>query len=282
MNNLIKLNNGVEIPVVGLGVFRAVSGKETSDAVYWAIKAGYRHIDTAAAYGNEESVADGIARSGVDRKDIFITTKLWCSDIDNGTQIKAFETSLKKLGTDYVDLYLLHWPVEKQKNIDSWKALESLYKDGKIRAIGVSNYTERHLDELLEVATVCPAVNQVELHPDFSQQPLYDFCMEKGIYLEAWSPLGGQGSNLMQNETLVKLANKYGKTPAQIIIRWNIQRNVIVIPKSVHEDRIKSNFDVFDFALSDEDMEVIKNMNEDKRYAAHPDNFNYKRPPRKD
>ncbi len=277
MQSMIKLNNGVEIPGVGLGVFRAVDGDETRNAVKWAIEAGYRHIDTATCYRNEKSVGDGIRESGIDRKDIFITTKMWCSEIDDGKFEEAIEFSLKELGTDYIDLYLLHWPRSVEKNIAAYKVMEKYYRAGTLRAIGVSNYKEHHLEELMAETEIVPAVNQVELHPDFDQHELKAFCDARGIKLEAWSPLGGQGSDLMQNKVLVSLAEKHGRTPAQIIIRWNIQRGVIVIPKSVHKERIVSNFNVFDFELSKEDMELIGTLEAGRRYRADPDHFEYTR-----
>lgn len=277
MQSMIKLNNGVEIPRVGLGVFRAVDGDETRNAVKWAIEAGYRHIDTATCYRNEKSVGDGIRESGIDRKDIFITTKMWCSEIDDGKFEEAIEFSLKELGTDYIDLYLLHWPRSVEKNIAAYKVMEKYYRAGTLRAIGVSNYKEHHLEELMAETEIVPAVNQVELHPDFDQHELKAFCDARGIKLEAWSPLGGQGSDLMQNKVLVSLAEKHGRTPAQIIIRWNIQRGVIVIPKYVHKERIVSNFNVFDFELSKEDMELIGTLEAGRRYRADPDHFEYTR-----
>ena len=273
MDNYIKLNNGVKIPRVGLGVFRAENGPEASDAVKWALEAGYRHIDTAAVYGNEESVADGIKRSGVDRKDIFITTKLWCTDIDRGSEMQALEKSLKKLETDYVDLYLIHWPVEKSKNIASWHAMERMLAEGKVRAIGVSNFIEKQLDELLAEADVVPAVNQIEIHPDYVEKSLTKYCASKNICVESYSPLGGHGSGLMSNETIKALAEKYGRTPAQIIIRWHMQRDIIVIPKSVHKDRIISNFDVFDFELASEDVDKITALDAGNRSGGDPETF---------
>ena len=264
------LNNGVQIPIFGLGVFR--SAAETKDAVKWALEAGYRHIDTAKIYGNEADVAKGIKESGVHRKDIFITTKLWNEDMRQGKQREAFEKSLQLLETDYIDLYLIHWPVKGVYN-QAWRIMEEYYKQGKIRAIGVSNFNQHHLEDLLSISQVIPAVNQIECHPHFTQKPLFDYCSEKGIALEAWSPLGG--GKLLSDAAIKVLADKYGKTAAQIIIRWHIQRDTIVIPKSVHQDRIISNGEVFDFNISNEDMAAITAMNQNKRVGSNPDTFTF-------
>lgn len=264
------LNNGVKIPIFGLGVFQSAS--ETKDAVRWALEAGYRHIDTAKIYGNEADVAKGIKESGVNRKDIFITTKLWNDDMRQGKQREAFERSLELLETDYVDLYLIHWPAKGVYN-ESWKIMEEYYKRGKIRAIGVSNFHKHHLEDLLSIAEVVPAVNQIECHPHLTQKPLLDYCNEKGIAFEAWSPLGG--GQLLSDPAIKEVADKYGKTVAQLIIRWHIQRDTIVIPKSVHKERIISNGDIFDFNISDQDMAAITGMNKDRRVGANPDTFTF-------
>jgi methylglyoxal/glyoxal reductase len=264
------LNNGVKIPIFGLGVFQ--SAGETKDAVKWALEAGYRHIDTAKIYRNEADVAQGIKESGVDRKDIFITTKLWNNDMRYGKQREAIEKSLQLLETDYIDLYLIHWPVKDVYN-ESWKIMEEYYKQGKIRAIGVSNFHQHHLEDLLSIAEVVPAVNQVECHPHLTQQPLFDYCKARGIAFEAWSPLGG--GQLLSDPAIGALADKYGKTAAQLIIRWHIQRDTIVIPKSVHKDRIISNSQVFDFSISEEDMAAITAMNQDRRVGSDPETFTF-------
>ncbi len=269
-----KLNNGVEIPRIGLGVFRAKDGNETSNAVKWALEAGYRHIDTAAIYGNEESVGKGMKESGVPRKDIFLTTKLWNDDMRAGKQREAFEKSLKRLGTDYVDLYLIHWPV-KEKYVESWLVMEKLYKEGHICAIGVSNFMPHHLDTLMEEATMVPAVNQVECHPRLTHVALKAKCDKLGIAFESWSPLGGQGGNLLTDAKLSEIGQKYGKTNAQVMLRWHLQSDFIVIPKSVHKDRIAANIDLYDFALTAEDMSAIGAMNTDHHFGAHPDTFNF-------
>ncbi|ATW26831.1 aldo/keto reductase [Candidatus Formimonas warabiya] len=269
-----KLNNGVAIPFFGLGVFQSKAGDETAHAVRWAIEAGYRHIDTAAIYQNEESVRRGIVESGVPREQIFLTTKLWNGDMRKGRQREAFENSLKLLGTDYVDLYLIHWPVPG-KYKKSWKVLEELYHSGRVRAIGVSNFHQHHLDDLLADAKVLPAVNQVECHPRLSQEPLMAYCQKLNIAFEAWSPLGGTGGDLLQDERLKKIGAKYHKTPAQVVLRWDLQRGMITIPKSVHQDRIIANTDIYDFELTPEDMAAINGMNENRRVGADPDNFDF-------
>jgi methylglyoxal/glyoxal reductase len=274
INTMKKLNNGVEIPLLGLGVFRAKNGYETSNAVHWAIESGYRHIDTAAVYGNEESVGKGIIESGVPRDKIFITTKLWNEDMRRGCQKEAFENSLKLLKTDYVDLYLIHWPVAG-KYKESWKIMEELYQARRIRAIGVSNFHKHHLEDLLADAKVIPAVNQVECNPRLSQDSLLKYCSELNIAFEAWSPLGGGGGNLIKDVRLKEIGAKYNKTPAQVIVRWHLQREIIVIPKSVHKDRIAANADVYNFNLTFEEMAVINAMDENKRSGADPDNFHF-------
>lgn len=267
------LNNGVEIPMLGMGVFQTKEGKETEDAVRWALEAGYRHIDTAKAYGNEKNVGEGIRQSGVNRADIFVTTKLWNDDIRQGNTRDAFFQSLNEMGMDYLDMYLIHWPAGGF--VEAWKEMEKLYKEGYIRAIGVSNFQDYHLNTLLESAEIKPAVNQVECHPLMSQAPLREFCRGHEIACEAWSPLGGTGGNLLQNEVLCEIAEKYGKSPAQVVIRWDLQSDIITIPKSIHKNRIESNRDVFDFELSQEDMERIDGLNKNLRVGPSPDNFDF-------
>ena len=260
----IKLNNGVEIPQLGLGVFLSRSGEETANAVKWALEAGYRHIDTAKVYANEESVAAGIKASGVKREDIFITTKISPEDIIAGTTAKSFDESLQKLDTDYVDLMLLHWPMKDEMNIAAWKTLEEYYKAGKARAIGVSNYTNRQMEVLLWEAEITPAVNQIQIDPFNNKEEEYLFDASKGIYLEAWSPLGGTGktADVLGHPVVKEIAEAHGKTPAQVIIRWNIQRHIIVIPKSVHKEYIESNLHVFDFELTAEEMAKLASIND--------------------
>jgi diketogulonate reductase-like aldo/keto reductase len=266
-----KLNNGVLMPQIGLGVWQTKDGAEVISAVTIALRAGYRLIDTAALYDNEEGVGQAIRQSGIDRKDIFVTTKLWNSDQGYDATMEAFSTSLSKLGVDYVDLYLIHWPSPARGlYIETWKAFEELYKQGKVRAIGVSNFESEHLADLINHSSVIPAVNQIELHPQLLQMDNRKFAEEHDIQIESWSPLGGGGSTLLSNEHIAKIGELYKKSPAQVIIRWQIQNGLVVIPKSVHEERIKENFDVFDFSLSEDDMNIINTLGEMKRYGPDP------------
>lgn len=271
----LKLNNGVSIPQLGFGVFRAADGDETENAVRWALEAGCRHIDTAKIYGNEASVGRAMRASGVRREEIFLTTKLWTTDVREGRTRAAFEESLAALGTDYVDLYLIHWPAEGF--IQAWAEMEALYREGRIRAIGVSNFHRQHLEALARAADVRPAVNQIESHPYLTNQPLIDSCIAQGIAVEAWSPLGGslKKADILHDPTILALAQKYGRSAAQITLRWHLQRGVIVIPKSVHRERIASNLAVFDFALCEEDMAAISALNRNLRVGSDPDCFTF-------
>ena len=264
------LNNGVEMPWLGLGVWKAKDGNETV-AVRSAIEAGYRSVDTAAVYGNEEGVGEGIRQAGIDRDQLFITTKVWNADQGYESTLKAFDASMKKLGLDTLDLYLIHWPVQ-DKFVETWKALEKLYRDGYVRAIGVSNFHIHHLEELKKHSEITPVVNQVEYHPLLTQKELHAYCKERSIQLEAWSPLM-QGN--LDHPLLVELGQKYGKSPAQIVIRWDLQNEVVTIPKSITPERIVQNAQVFDFALSAEDVEKISALNENKRFGPDPDNFDF-------
>ncbi|GCE28994.1 oxidoreductase [Dictyobacter alpinus] len=266
-----KLNNGVNMPWLGFGVFQTKEGDEVINAVRDALETGYRSIDTAAAYGNETGVGTAIKQSGVSRNELFITTKLWNANQGYDSTLRAFDESRKKLGIDVVDLYLIHWPV-KGKYKDTWKAMEKLYRDGSIRAIGVSNFQVHHLNDLFESSEVVPAVNQIELHPLLSQTELRTFCQQKGIQVEAWSPLI-QGNHDLP--LLKELADTYHKTPAQIILRWDLQHGIVTIPKSIHTERIRENADVFDFTLSDADMQRLDGLNRNERTGADPDNFNF-------
>ncbi|MED3963752.1 aldo/keto reductase [Niallia taxi] len=272
LQSTVILNNGVEMPKFGLGVFKVQEGQEVIDSVKAAIKAGYISIDTAAVYKNEEGVGQGIKESGVDREKLFITTKVWNADQGYDSTLAAFETSIQKLGLDYIDLYLIHWPVSG-KYKETWKALEKLYKDGKVKAIGVSNFHKHHLEDLLSEAEIVPTVNQIELHPLLSQEELRNFCKEKGIVVEAWSPLA-QGK-LLDNPVLTEIAAKYNKSTAQVILRWDLQNDIVTIPKSIKEHRIIENADIFDFELTAEDLEKINGLNKNERVGADPDNFNF-------
>jgi diketogulonate reductase-like aldo/keto reductase len=266
------LANGVKFPWLGLGVWKAKEGNEVENAVKVAIQTGYRSVDTAAVYQNEEGVGKAIKECGVPREELFITTKVWNADQGYESTLKAFETSRKKLGLEYVDLYLVHWPV-KGKYKETWKALEKLYKEGWVRAIGVSNFQVHHLKDVIEDCEVKPMVNQVEFHPYLTQKELLAFCKEQYIQLEAWSPLM-QGEVVNVTE-IQELAKKYGKTPAQIVLRWDLQHGVVTIPKSVKEHRIKENADIFDFELTAEDMAKLDALNKNHRFGPDPDNFDF-------
>ncbi|MNU56803.1 Glyoxal reductase [compost metagenome] len=276
LQDTVKLNNGVEMPWFGLGVWQVQDGDEVLSSVKTAIRHGYRSIDTAAAYKNEEGVGQAIREAleenGLKREELFITTKVWNADQGYESTLAAIDASLSKLGLEYVDLYLIHWPV-KGKYKDTWKALEKIYQDGKAKAIGVCNFHVHHLEDLMEDAKVIPALNQIELHPYLSQKEIRDFCAKKGIAVEAWSPLA-QGK-VVKDETIKAIGDKYGKTAAQIVLRWDLQNSIITIPKSVHEERIVGNADVFNFELSPEDMAAIDSLNLNERTGPDPDNFNF-------
>jgi methylglyoxal/glyoxal reductase len=266
------LNNGLEMPYFGLGVFQSKEGEEVINAVQYALGAGYRHIDTAAIYNNEVGVGKAIQLSPVDRKDIFVTSKIWNSEQGYESTLRAFDKSIERLGFDYLDLYLVHWPV-KGKYKETWRAMEYLYKEGRVRAIGVSNFLKHHLEDLLASAEIVPMVDQVEFHPYVVQQGLLDYCAENKIQFEAWSPL--MQGKILEVKEMSGLAEKYNKTPVQIVLRWNLQKDVITIPKSVKKERIESNADIFDFELSKEDMDLIDSLDRNQRVGPDPDNFNF-------
>jgi len=269
LDSRIKLHNGVEMPIFGLGTWKLKDGDEAKTAVKFAIEHGYRLIDTAAAYFNERGVGQAIRESNVPREELFITTKVANYDQGYDSTLRAFEESMDKLDLDYLDLYLIHWP-GKNKFIDTWRAMEKLYEEGRIKAIGVCNFLEHHLERLMDNCSVAPMVNQVECHPLLTQEELHQYCKERNIQLEAYSPLM-QGR--LNWPVINQLAEKYGKNPAQIILRWNLQRGIIPIPKSGNPKRIVENAQVFDFELSEEDMELINGMNEERRFCGHPDHF---------
>jgi methylglyoxal/glyoxal reductase len=269
IESTVKLNNNVRMPVLGLGVYQTPPGRATQSAARFAIRVGYRHIDTARIYGNEADVGQAVRDSGLHREDLFVTTKLWNSDQGYNSTLQACEASLHRLGLEYMDLYLIHFPVSDLRK-ESWKAMGTLLKQGKCRAIGVSNFTVRHLEELLEEHEVSPAVNQVEFHPFLYQKQLLDYCQRKRIQVEAYSPLA-RGERF-KHPTIASLAAKYSKTPAQIMIRWGLQHSLVVIPKSTNEERIRENSQVFDFEISDEDMKSLDSLNEDLRTNWDPTN----------
>nr|WP_063573548.1 aldo/keto reductase [Luteibacter rhizovicinus] len=270
---VLDLNDGNKAPQLGFGVFQIPDG-ETADAVASALAAGYRSLDTAAIYKNEAGVRQGIERSGVARGDIFLTTKLWNAEQGFDRTLKAFDSSLNKLGTDYVDMYLIHWPTPKRDlYVDTWKAFIRLRDEGRIRSIGVSNFQPVHLERLVKETGVVPVVNQIELHPDFAQRDVVAANTKLKIITESWSPLG-QGGDLLKNDALVAIGKKHGKTPAQVVIRWHVQLGHMVIPKSVTPERIKANIDVFDFELSADEMKAIDGLDAGNRMGPHPDELN--------
>ncbi|PUA37114.1 aldo/keto reductase [Paenibacillus elgii] len=270
------LNNGKAMPWFGIGVFKVEEGPELVDAVKAAVAHGYRSIDTAAIYDNERSVGQAIhealQETGLSREDLFVTSKVWNADLGYEATLAAYETSLEKLGLDYHDLYLIHWPVAG-KYKDAWRALEALYKAGRVKAIGVSNFQIHHLEDLMKDAEIKPMVNQVELHPRLSQQALRDFCAQHDIQIEAWSPL--MQGQLLDNPVLQEIGARHGKSVAQVILRWDLQHGIVTIPKSTKAHRIIENASVFDFELTGEEMARIDALNQNLRVGPDPDNFDF-------
>jgi len=268
----LELNDGHTIPQLGFGVFQ-IPPEETRQAVRFALDTGYRLIDTAAAYGNEAEVGEAVAQSGLPRHDVFVTTKLWNDDQGHAEAVRAFEHSLDRLDMDYVDLYLIHWPAPARgQYVETWKALCELRQDGRVRSIGVSNFTVENLERIIEATGVVPAVNQIELHPRLGQSELRRFHAEKGIVTEAWSPLE-RGGQLLSEPSVVEIASRHGRTPAQIALRWHVQLGNVVIPKSVTPARIEENFRIFDFELSDEEMATIASLDCGQRTGPDPATF---------
>lgn len=276
LQSTTTLHNGTKMPWLGLGVFKVEEGQELVNAVKTAITHGYRSVDTAAIYGNEVGVGQGIREAleetGIAREDLFITSKVWNSELGYESTIAAYEESLTKLGLDYLDLYLIHWPVAG-KYKEAWRALETLYKEGRVKAIGVSNFQIHHLEDLMKDAEIKPMVNQVEYHPRLTQKELQVYCQQQDIQLEAWSPLMQGG--LLDNVDLQEIADKYSKSVAQVILRWDLQNGVITIPKSTKEHRIAENATVFDFELTADDMKRIDSLNQNHRVGPDPDNFDF-------
>ncbi|RFU64361.1 aldo/keto reductase [Bacillus sp. V59.32b] len=270
LQDCTTLHNGVKMPWFGLGVYKVEEGQEVVNSVKTAIRHGYRSIDTAAFYQNEEGVGRAIKESGISREELFITTKVWNTEQGYETTLDSFEKSLEKLEIEYLDLYLIHWPV-KDKYKETWKALEKLYRNGRVRAIGVSNFHIHHLEDLLADCKIKPMVNQVEYHPRLTQIELYEYCRKKQIQLEAWSPL--MRGQLLENPVLKEIGQKHGKSVPQVILRWDLQNEVVTIPKSINEQRIVENGAIFDFALSHEEMNKIDALNENLRVGTNPDSF---------
>jgi len=266
------LNNGVRMPWLGFGVFKISDGQEVEQAVSYALEAGYRSIDTAAVYGNERGVGKAIRESGIPREDIFLTTKVWNDDQRERRTLAAFEESLQRLGTEYVDLYLVHWPV-KGCYQETWQVMEEIHQSGRAKAIGVSNFMIHHLEDILSDSQIVPAVNQIEFHPFLVQPELLEFCQEHQIQVEAWSPL--MQGKIVNEPSVLRIAEKYQKTPAQIVLRWDLQHEVVTIPKSVHLDRIVENAQIFDFELSEVDMNALDALDQGKRVGPDPDNFGF-------
>jgi methylglyoxal/glyoxal reductase len=266
------LGNRVAMPYLGLGLWKMPGGETLRLAVRHALASGYRHFDTAAAYGNEQDLGDAIRESGIPREDLFITSKVWNADQGFDRTLKAYDESLARLGMETIDLYLVHWPV-KGKFVETWRALERLYGEGRVRAIGVSNFMQHHLEELLARAKQVPLVNQVEFHPYLVQQPLLDFCAGLGIQHEAWSPIMKGRVNAIP--LMLSLAKKYGKTPAQVSLRWCLQKGVVAIPKSARPERISENAGIFDFTLSADDMHAIDGLDRGERVGPDPNNFDF-------
>ncbi len=264
------LNNGLAMPWLGFGVFKVEEGDEVERAVSTALETGYRSIDTAALYNNERGVGSAMRASGIPREEIFLTTKVWNDDMRAKRTLAAFKESLERLGTDYVDLYLVHWPVAGYYK-ETWRAMEEIYASGRAKAIGVSNFMIHHLEDLLGESEIIPAVNQIEFHPLLVQEELLVFCQSQAIQVEAWSPL--MRGKILDEEAIIGIAEKYGKTAAQVILRWDLQHGVVTIPKSTHAERIAENADIFDFTLSEADMQALDAMDAGERVGPDPYNF---------
>lgn len=272
INDCTILNNGLKMPWLGFGVFKVKEGQEVEHAVRHALETGYRSIDTASVYGNERGVGKAIRESGIPREEIFLTTKVWNDDQRKKRTKAAFEDSLQRLETDYVDLYLVHWPVKGYYQ-DTWKEMEEIYESGRSKAIGVSNFLVHHLEDLLGRCRIVPAVNQVEFHPFLVQPGLLKFCREHNIQMEAWSPL--MQGQIVADPTVERLAEKYKKTPAQVALRWCLQHGVVTIPKSINPARIEENSGIFDFELSQEDKDTLDALDQGKRVGPDPNDFSF-------
>ncbi|KMM39042.1 aldo/keto reductase [Guptibacillus hwajinpoensis] len=268
----VTLSNGVKMPYLGFGVFKLGDGEETTNAVKIALETGYRGIDTASYYGNEESVGRAIKESGVEREDLFITSKVWNDEQGYNATLRAFERSLERLQTDYLDLYLIHWPVPGLYT-ETWQALEKLYHEGKVCAVGVSNFEPHHLEAISKISSVKPVINQIEFHPELLQGEVRDYCLSKGIQVEAWSPL--KRGQVLNEPVIQTIGKQHGKTPAQVVLRWCLQHDIVLNVKSSKEERIKENADLFDFELTEEEMVSIDSLHADNRIAHHPDSLDF-------
>ena len=264
----VTFNNGLTMPMFGLGTFKTPPGETTENSVRSALEAGYRKVDTASFYDNEEGVGNGIKASGVPRDEIFVTTKIWTTEMGFENTLKAFDRSRKKLGIDILDLYLIHWP-EKDTFMETWKAMEKLYAEGKVRAIGLSNFEPHHIDKLKNEAEVQPVLNQVELHPYLNQEAVREYCNKNDIVVEAWSPISK--GKVLEDPVIKEIAEAHGKSPVHVTLRWEHQHGVVVIPKSVHKERIEENMKIFDFALSQDEMRKMDQLDNDGRLGPHPD-----------
>ena len=272
IKSTVQLANNVEIPQIGLGVFKSADGEEVINAVKYAVDAGYRLIDTAAFYDNEAGVGEAIKSIGISRKQLFITSKVWNSDQGYDATLNAFDVSMEKLGLDVLDMYLIHWPVKGKYN-DTWRALEKLYADGRVRVIGVSNFLQHQLEDLMSKADIRPMLNQIEYHPYLTQPDLVDFCTKNSIQVQAWAPL--MRGKIFEVDVLRRLAEKHDKSPAHIVLRWNFHKGICTIPKSVKKQRIIDNANIFDFELSQDDILEIDNLNMNERLGSDPENFNF-------
>ena len=275
INNIsdkVELNNGIKMPWLGLGVMRLDDGKEVEYAIHNAFEAGYRSIDTAVIYGNENGVSNAIENSGLKREEIFLTSKIWNSEQGYNSTLKSFDKTLTKLGVDYLDLYLIHWPVEDKFKY-TWRALEKLYEEKLVRSIGVSNFMIHHLEELFKTLNVVPAINQIEFHPYLTQPDLIKYCNDHLIQVEAWSPImKGTAGNVPE---IVKISNKYNKTPTQVVLRWELQKKIVVIPKSTNKNRIIENAQIFDFELEEKEITILDSLDRNYRFGGDPYNFDF-------